>query len=62
MQVDESLLELRNRFNENLELIETKFKQNNANIRAFIEKTQNASIGVLKETREEQNTLLEGRA
>ena len=61
-QVDESLLELRNRFNENLELIEQKFKQNNANIRAFVEKTQQASMGVLKETREEQNTLLEGRA
>ena len=39
VQVDESLHELKERFNENLELIEQKFKQNNVQVRAFIEKS-----------------------
>lgn len=30
LQVDESLLEISDRFNENLEIIESKFKQNNS--------------------------------
>jgi len=39
-----------------------KFKENNVQIRAYIEKSQEASTAVLKESREEQITLLEGRA
>ena len=56
------MLELRNRFNENLELIQQQFKQNNVQIRAYVEKAQEASIAVMKESREERDTLLEGRA
>jgi len=56
------LQEVRNRFNINTELIQTKFKENNVQIRAYIEKSQEASTAVLKESREEQITLLEGRA
>ena len=61
LQVDDSLGELRNRFNDNLELIQEKFKENNLQIRAFIEKSQEASMSVVKDNREEQITLLEGR-
>jgi hypothetical protein len=43
-------------------IIEEKFSKNNTQIRAFVEKTQEASMSVLKEVRDEQNTLLEGRA
>ena len=39
IQVEESLNELKDRFNENLELIESKFKQNNAQVKAFVEKS-----------------------
>jgi len=53
LQVDESLSELRNRFNENLELIQSKFKENNLQIRAYIEKSQEASLSVLKEAQNE---------
>jgi len=38
--MDVSLLELKNRFNENLELIESKFKQNNSQIKAYVEVSQ----------------------
>ena len=62
VQVDESLSELKNRFNENIELIQNKFKENNVQIRAYIEKSQEASMNVFKEAREERETIIEGRA
>lgn len=37
LQTEEGLLEIKDRFNENLDLIETKFKQNNTQIKAFVE-------------------------
>lgn len=56
------MAELKNRFNENLELIQQQFKQNNVQIRAFVEKAQDASLSVIKESRDERETLIEGRA
>jgi len=38
IQIEESLVEMRQRFNENLDLIESKFKQNNVAVKSYVEK------------------------
>lgn len=61
VQIDENLLELKNRFNENLDLIEGKFKQNNTQIKEYVDKSMKQAIDTMEERRKEQDTLLEGR-
>ena len=43
------MVEIKNRFNENLELIETKFKQNNSQIKDYVERQQEYNMKVIKE-------------
>lgn len=42
-------------------MIETKFKQNNAQIKEYVEKMTQQGITTLEEARKEKDTLLEGR-
>jgi hypothetical protein len=42
--IDLALADLTNKFNENLDLIESKFKSNNIQIKQFVEQTQNQTI------------------
>ena len=50
--MEESINELKNRFNSNLELIETKFKMNNKQIKDYVERQQEENVKFIREQTE----------
>ena len=52
---------MRQRFNENLDLIESKFKQNNVAVKGYVEKINQIGFAKMEEERAKMETLLEGR-